>query len=572
MLKSSLLNSYSSVKTSWIAIWITLSLLVPLILFVLLIVFETEMAGFIRSISSPTEIQGDVFYLDIVYLMRTEILWLGFFLLLASALACLSEKSLNSFFDIRLKGKALFYMMITATTFFFATILVSTEILEEFPNSADEFAYLFQADMFAAGKLWERAHDLPDFFHNNHLIQFEGIRLSRFPPGWPLLLSQAIEIGMEPSLVNPILALITLTVIYFFARRYYGDLVAIWTLLITAFSSYYIFNAASFFSHTSCLLVTVLFVFSLRLYDEKNSLLYGVLAGFFLGFALIIRYYTAVLVFLPFLVWTVAYYRFRAIRLFALMGLGGLPCLLYLLWYNYSITGHAFIPVTVWAYPLEQLGFVKGHSLLKGVEHWVRWILMFFYWAGPGLIVLYFVFLARKASMPSKRLMNVEDYMFLSLFIGYFFYYEIGGNQYGPRFMFEAFPFVVLFVVRKVLEMRERVAMAVLVAGLVYAIVRFPFISYREEDIVDQRQDVYDLVKEENIDNAVVLITAPTSPIRPMPADDLTRNDRLFANEVLYALELPRALDQLMEYYPERSFYRYVKDNNQKHGRLVRIR
>jgi hypothetical protein len=318
--------------------------------------------------------------------------------------------------------------------------------------------------------------------------------------------------------------------------------------------------------------LTLLFVYCVHLYREKENFVFGILAGFFIGFVVLIRYYTAVLIFIPFLLYLLMEYRVRVVKLFVLLGIGGLPCLTYLLWYNYSITGNALLPVTVWAYPEEQLGFVRGHSFMKGFEHLARWILLFLYWCSPGLLLLYMVYLWRKIKAPAERFLRPEDYTFVTLMLGYFFYYQIGGNQYGPRFLFEAFPFLVVFVVSKVLQNREKWAMAILVASMLYATVRLPFITYREERIVDERQDLYDLVEDQKITNAVVLVASPTSPVRPMPAEDLTRNEPGFVSDVIYAMEIPGINDQLVRYYSDRSFYRYVRDPNHPNGELIRIR
>jgi len=83
---------------------------------------------------------------------------------------------------------------------------------------------------------------------------------------------------------------------------------------------------------------------------------------------------------------------------------------------------------------------------------------------------------------------------------------------------------------------------------------------------------MYDLVKEQRIHSAVVFVVDPTSQKRPMPADDLTRNDPMFTNDVLYVLELPGINDQLMRYYRDRSFYKYIRDSKDAEGRLIRIR
>lgn len=575
MFKSSILSYQSSIinsiKSNSVVYWI-LFILLPVTIYLLLLFFEAEIAAFILAWYPPSPRQGLAFYSDIVYLIRTEVLWMSFLLLLTLVLAVYpSRAALENFLNFRTR-KAVFYMMLIASGFFFITLFIARHTLEEFPNSSDEHAYLVQAEMFSRGKLWEGAHDLPDFFYYNNIAQHDGILVSRFPPGWPVFLSIAFEIGMSPALVNPILGILALIFFYFFARKYYGDRIAIWSLLALAFTGFYIFNSASYYSHVSCLLVTLLFVFNVYLYQDKRNIVYGLLAGFCLGLVMIIRYYTAVLIFLPFLVYWLTQYRLKAIWLFLWIGIGSLPCIAYLFWYNYSITGSALMPVTVWAYPGEQLGFVKGHTFLKGLEHIIRWIFMFFYWASPGLIVLYVVFLWKKIKSPDERFLRPEDYTFICLVVGYLFYYQVGGNQYGPRFLFEALPFLVLFVVSKVFQMREKWATALLLASILYAMAKLPFIAYREEKIVDQRQDLYDLVDEEKVRNAVIFIASPTCPVRPMPADDLTRNDPKFANNVLYALELPKINRQLMEYYGDRSFYRYVRDLDKAQGQLIKIR
>ena len=577
MSKSSILNYHTylknSIKSGWITLSLILLILIPVATFSILMLFEMEIASLLMELFPPSQRQGIVFFQDLVYLARTEILWLGFFFLLTVILAAYpSQTALLNVLQVRNKTKGLYYMMLISFVFFIATLWVGKNTLEHFPNSSDEYAYLFQAEMFSRGKLWERAHDLPGFFYHNNIPQHDGILVSRFPPGWPLILSSSFEVGIAPHLLNPILGLVTLVVFYFFARRYFGESVAVWGLFILALSGFFIFNAASFFSHVSCALVTLLFVFNVYLYKEKNQFVYGILAGFFIGVVVVIRYYTAVLIFLPFLVYFLFQYRIGAIRLFLWMAVGGVPCLLYLFWYNYSITGNAFIPVTMWAYPNEQLGFVRGHTFMKGLQHVIRWILMFLYWASPGLLVLYLVFLWRKIKTPAQRLVHPEDYAFLTLIAGYFFYYEIGGNQYGPRFLFEALPFVVLFVVNKVLQTREKWAAAFLIASMLYPLIKLPFISYREEMTVDQRKDLYDLVEEKRITNAIVFIGAPTSPIRPMPVQDLTRNDPRFVNDVIYVVEKPAINHQVVDYYGSRSVYRYERDINSPQGELIRIR
>lgn len=576
MFKESILSYQGSlkksIKTGWTPGWIAGLTVIAVGVFAVLYAFEADAAALLMRLVPPTYRQGSAFYTDMVFLARTELLWVACFFVVTLLLYRYPfGGALERARHFGEEGNTWGLILLIVSVFLLA-VGISLFVLESFPNSSDEYAYLLQAEMFSDGKWWVRAHDLPAFFQANNIPQHEGILLSRFPPGWPLLLSLAFDAGISPMLVNPFLGMCALLVLYFFAKKYYSHQVAVWSVTIVALSSYFLFNAASFFSHISCTLFVLLFAYSVYVYRDNRNVVAAILAGFFLGMVMIIRYYTAVLIFMPFGVVLLIQYRWAALRLFFFMALGSVPCIAYLLWYNYSITGDALLPVTMWAYPLEGLGFVRGHTFLKAVEHVVRRMLMFVYWTSPGLLLLYAFFLWRKVTRPAERLRHPGDYTFLALVVGYFFYYQIGGNQYGPRFMFEAFPFLVLFVVHQAFEMRAKWVMAVLVACVIYPALKFPFISQREGMIVDQRQDLYDLVKEKNLTHAVVLVCSPTSPWRPMPAEDLTRNDPMFTGNVIYALPHPEISDQIMSYYPDRAFYRYVRNLNSPRGELIRIR
>ena len=575
MSKISILNlkSYRHLKTSLRSYWALGFILLPALLFAVLNLFKSQMAGLLMSLFPPSAGEGIVYYTDLMELTAFEILWIGFFFLLAGALIVYPRPSLlDNVFNIGAKKKRGLVLAFILMLFVFVVLVTAQNTLDRFANSSDEYAYLFQADLLSKGRLWEPAHDLPDFFYVNNLVANDGILLSPFPPGWPLFLSAAQGMGIPPVFVNPVLGLLALVVFYFFARFMYDEKVAIWSVFGVAFTGYYVFNSASFFPHIIIFLTTLLFVSCLYLYGKNRSVGSGLLAGLLLGFNAFIGYFDALLIFLTFLFYILCNYRHQSFYLFLLMAIGAMPFIVLILSYNYLITGDAWLSVSTWAYPEKRLGFVKGHTLVKGFGHILRWVLLFFYWCSPGLLILYVVLLFRKVQSRLARFLNPEDYLFLCLMAGYFFYYQVGGNQYGPRFLFAGFPFLVLFVVSKTMAMREKWPMAVLLASLIYPIVKFPFISYRERRVVEQRQDLFDLVQKEKISNAVVFVSSPTSPIRPMPVDDLTRNDSKFENDVLYALELSHISGKLMQYYADRSFYRYVRNPDKGKGQLVKIR
>jgi hypothetical protein len=451
-------------------------------------------------------------------------------------------------------------------------LITSYIVLQQFPNSSDEYVYLYQGKTLSEGKLWETSHPLEKSFGFNHVAVKDGKMVGRFPPGWPLILALFISAGISTPLVNPLIAVLALLMFYVLANKRFGPVVAGWSLIALAFSGFFIFNSASFFSHGICLLAALIFVYASYRYHENNHVKYAIIAGSALGFLMITRYFTALLIFLPFFLLVLYQQRLRAFRLFFWIGIGALPFAAFLMWYNYSITGNPFQPVTVWAYQGEGLGFINEHTMLKGFEHIVRRFIMFAYWCSPVLLLLYFFFLYQKLTHRTARLVAPEDYFFLALVAGYLFYYEIGGNQYGPRFYYEALPFLILFVVRRIYSEKKYWAKTLLYAAIIIAVIKLPAIAMREHTVIEERLDVYRIVKQDNIDDAVIFLSSGTGAIRPMPSGDLTRNDIEFSNNVLYAIDHAHANESLMKYYKGRKFYKYVRVPGEKTGKLVRVR
>jgi hypothetical protein len=559
----------NSIRSKWIALLV----LLPLALFFLSRIYEPQLARFVESVLPKEPDKSYAFYQDFVRLCSTELLWITFYLAIAWLIGVyIPLFKIAAPVERSVIDKHRLYAAIIIGVSFIASIVISYFTLELFVNSSDEYAYLYQAETLSKGKLWEVSHKFPEFFSFNHIAHKEGINVGRFPPGWPLILSSAYFFGFPPFLVNPVLGALALFVFYRFARRFYGDRVAVWSLAVMALSAFFIFNSASYFSHTSCLLALLTFVYGTHLYLENGKIGYALLAGFALGLIVIIRYYTAVIIFIPFFLYIILQYRQRWFATFFWMGVGSIPCLALLFWYNYSITGNPLMPVTMWGYADESLGFVRGHTVAKGFEHVIRWSFMFFYWSAPGILILYAVYLVKKIKNKTERYVRPEDYFFLLLMIGYFFYYQIGGNQYGPRFFFESFPFVILFVVSRVFRYQQKLPFALLIVGVVYAIVKLPFIAQRENLVVRERKDMYDLVAQRHIRNAVVFVDY-AGVIRPMPIGDLTRNNVDYSNDVLYAFDLKEKNTILMNYYPDKKFYKYIRDNQESpHGKLIEIR
>lgn len=552
---------------------VLLLFLIPLILYYVLRTFETDLTSLIIPYFPDEPDKSFGFYRDFLRLCFNEMLWLSFFGLVTVILFIYAP--LNEIFtrmDQQLAGRVGLYTGLIMCLSLLAVISIAYYTLATFPNSGDEYVYLYQAQTMSEGKLWNDSHPMNEFFPYSHIAQKDGISVGRFPPGWPVLLTIPYILEFPAFLLNPMLGLISLIVFYRFAKRYYSHQIAFWAVLSLAFTAFFMFNSASYFSHTACMLFALGFVFSLYLHLEKHTSGYALLAGVFLGLTLITRYYNAVLIFLPVIIFLAYQYRWKSIRTLFLIGLGGLPFMIVLFWYDLKITGNGLLPVTVWADARERLGFgVRGYTPIEGIEHFIRRVMLFLYWCSPALLLFYFLYLYQKVRDSADRFLHPEDYFVLMMMVGYFFYYHIGGNQYGPRFWFEGMPFLVLFVVKKVLESKSRLQLALFAAGIIYCVIKLPYIIDREHQVVAERMDIYRVTSEEQISNAVVLISSHTGIIRPMGVLDLPRNGIDYSGEVIYAIDKPGENHRLMEYYPDRTFYRYIRDPDIVKGKLVRV-
>lgn len=510
------------------------------------------------------------YYSDIIRLIAAEGLWISMFVgLFFLAVSSKWFETIIARLDDRILRNPNKTLTVILVTFALITALVAVSGLRLFPNSADEYAYLFQAEDLANGKLWSEIHPLPEFFDFHHIVQMDGKWMSRFPPGWPVMLAAAYLVNIPPFLINLIIGVLALWFFYKLVRRLYDERIAIWSVVAVAFTGYYIFNAASYFSHTSSFLHVVCAIYFTFRYFDKRQAGFAILAGFFVGMLALTRPYTAILIYAPFYLYIAVAYKWESLKPLVLTTAGAMPVMLFLLWYNYQTTGNMALPVTVWAYDDEALGFVKEHTPAAGLKHIFKRFVMFLYWASPHLLILYGIFLLSRLRDFRNILRHPEDYFFIVLVFGYFFYYEYGGNQYGPRFYFEGFPFLVSFIAVKVLRHNNIWGRAFFFTGILFALVKIPFITAREHEVVNERMDVYDKVAEANVTNAVVFIGSHTGVIRPMYEANLNRNDKEYKNDVLYALDLGQHNGALMEFYPGRKFYRYTREEGEPEGVLT---
>jgi hypothetical protein len=390
------------------------------------------------------------------------------------------------------------------------------------------------------------------------MFRFFDVRghwLSQYPPGWALLLAPAAALGIPLWIVDPAVGVLALALFYLLARRHVGREVAGLSVLALGFSAFYVLNAASYFNHVFTTVSALAFALFAEQFLERGRTRDALLAGLCIGVLGVTRTQNAV----PFVLAFLFMLAVRPGRRLGLIwfGLGGLPLLCGLLAYNAATTGHPLTPPQD-VLGQEPLGEPGATALVMSVKRLVR----LHAWTSPillyGAAAAFLVLLRRRAVGLTDWIMPLTVAMFLT-------YAGDGGNQYGPRYYFEAWPFAILTLAKVaagLLEapdprIRQWTASAA-VAALALQIAYLPPRLAREHRVVVERQAVFHAVKAAGLTRAIVVIEGPVGKIRSMDPEDLVRNGLdVGAAGVIYAHAAAGGDAELRRAYPGRPLYAY---------------
>jgi hypothetical protein len=443
-------------------------------------------------------------------------------------------------------------------------------ILLGFPNSGDEYVYLLQAQTLNAGRLWWPAPPSPDLFAMNYVATEGGRTFGTFPPGWPLALALAMSAGVPVWLVNPIIGAATLALVWTLGAQLYGARAGVLAAVLLGVSPFFAFNAASYFSHPFCgaLLLAAACVASRA---DRRPWWVPVLVGALIGWAVLTRYLTGVLCGAAIVWWLVRPGAARS-RTLALTGLGGLPWIAGLFAYDLALSGSG------WQLTTTQLTVSRWFAdgfLLRGADilasHLVRHLL----WTPPVLIVAYLVYL-RTAPRESRR--GLFTWLPVVMAAALYFYMERGGNQYGARFHYEVFPFLVIFVAAQVfraadyalLPSRDQRMFRLLGASVGLMPAAFVVHAIVEHGVIRERMHPFASASAAGLNGALVLIAGRVGTRRSMAAADLTRNGPLLDDPVLFGVDLgPGRRCVEASRLPDRTAYVYRWDSAARTGRLT---
>lgn len=272
---------------------------------------------------------------------------------------------------------------------FLMSAVISGRVYERLPHMEDEIAYLYQAKIFARGHLAVETPQPPQAYWQVFVADYNGLRFSKYTPGWAILLSLGVNLG-QTWVINAFLAMLTVPLVWQLGRRLFNPDVGLMAAGLTAFSPMALLLNGSLMGHTASFFFTMLFLLAYRQIEKTHRLRWGIAAGTALGWIVLLRSMTAVGIALPFVIWSILRLldalfvggagplRWRRCRqtLLPLLGLSIATLLTASIIpiYNNATTGDARknLYTLIWKY--DQPGFGEccgrnGHTLNKAVWH-----------------------------------------------------------------------------------------------------------------------------------------------------------------------------------------------------------
>jgi 4-amino-4-deoxy-L-arabinose transferase-like glycosyltransferase len=247
-----------------------------------------------------------------------------------------------------------------------AAAFVTQRTFEALPHLEDEFAYTWQAKVLADGNLYLPTPDYPDSFLVPFVVDYQGRRFSKYPPGWSMLLALGIKLGIR-AWVNPLLAGAGVWLTYLLGKRVFNEKVALLAAGLTLTSPFFLINSGTLLNHSLGLVLSAGFTLAwLNAFcrpEVKHPWISTIAAGLLIGLLALTRPWTAVGLAIPFAVHGVFILirgdRQRRLRLLT-FGLFAAACSSLLFLWQYLLTGNPLLNTyTLW-WPYDKIGFGLG--------------------------------------------------------------------------------------------------------------------------------------------------------------------------------------------------------------------
>jgi len=359
---------------------------------------------------------------------------------------------------------------ILAVASFVLYVLSARWVFNGRPLLVDEVAQLFQARIFATGRIAGTLDQAPELFSALHLIERDGRVFSQFPPGGPGVLAAGLLLGAAWIAV-PLCGALAVWCFSAFTRGVEIDRpgVSLLASLLFAFAPYMLFMSGSQMNHVPTLLGVCAALLGLERATTSGASLrrrslsaFG--CGLALGFAATVRPVDAAAFALPiavYLAWRAVRDR-RELAPLVASGIGVAIPVSWMLWFNARTTGAPLLfgYESLWGKGHE-LGFHAApwgvaHTPARGLElvslYFLRLQTYLFETPIPSLVA------ATVALLLVPRLRRIDGVVLAgsAMLVALYFAYWHDGYYLGPRFYVCLLPALALWSARTFPEWRAR--------------------------------------------------------------------------------------------------------------------
>jgi len=451
-------------------------------------------------------------------------------------------------------------------------------LFDGIPHITDATSHLFQAKIFALGRMFVPVPECPDaFWQPNVLMTHAGKWFTKYTPGHALLLAGAIRLGLLHWIL-PLCGMGTVVMTGKLLEQFADRLTARLSMLLLATSPLLLLISGSYMSHISAMLFTLLGLFfwlrSRSASPGAGSRLWTASGGFFLAVSAMTRPPEVVLLggmgLLFCLVWKKDEWKW-VFRSIPWLFLGALPILGFWAFWNLVLYGN---PLAI-GYGFTTEGVLQpsyqGHLGFSGSFGFRGAVALLAenldrangsFWGWPiSLLFVPFAFIRR-----GGRLLYLSA-VGAAIVVGFYFFYNYR-PELEARYYFLALPFFAYLTVRgmcNLVLLGKTPAWRTLASQCVFllcgASYLYAALYYWPDYLIPKYRDAYENcspelereVRKNGISNAIMM----TSPFHSFfYSSGFIHNDPLLDRDVLYARYDEDSIECLRRAFPERTFYR----------------
>lgn len=328
---------------------------------------------------------------------------------------------------------------------------------DHMPHVPDSVGYIFQAKIFSSFRLFAPEPPFREsfsYFYPKMTLVVDGRWFTQYPFGHPILLAIGERVGAV-WLVPPVIGAACVVLTFFVGRYMYSTAVGLIAAFVLFFSPFFQMTASNFMAHsTGAFYILACLFFLTRPTGHRALSLFA--AGAFLGLLFNTRPLPGV-AFIPPLGLLMGYELLKAgeargklFREYLAFAAGALLLLLLYFLYNRATTG-SFTDTGYslsHTYGADRFGFGGGHSVARGLQNEQTQLAFLLLVANGWPLAIGLLFAALPFVLGSR---NRWDYFLLlsglAMAAGPIFYVN-SAVMHGPRYWYEAMPFLVLLTAR----------------------------------------------------------------------------------------------------------------------------